>query len=291
MLAFENRHDLFEGGTRPSHIFLTNNRPVELFHVRNECLHLFRFIIAMKGHNIAILAQETDNRIIASRSMISGAEPNGRRKRLRRVDFTSPAENFTQQRQTPSPFLEIFRLVVKAPEQNTVIIPECVHNVRHILFQPWPGRRIVYGLRPGTLNPLRIMHAGYGFRLFAEFRIVETAPIGKKSHNSLDPVAVADPKELIDTLFETVRISFPDHVMQKNANRIESQAFGKVHFLFYGLRVERLPLPHFELIDCRRSNIVEPYRPFVRGIPGIRPLFRPSFGEFCRRSGTGYGSQ
>jgi hypothetical protein len=64
--------------------------------------------------------------------------------------------------------------------------------------------------------------------------------------------------------------------VQKHPHRVHPKRLGKPQFLIDFLGIECFCLPHLQLVDCVRGNEVAADQPWLRLVPGIRLLGRPT---------------
>jgi hypothetical protein len=65
------------------------------------------------------------------------------------------------------------------------------------------------------------------------------------------------------------RILLPEQVVQEDAHGVHAQTFRPAQLLVDLLWIESLRLPHFQLVDCIRRNVVAAHQPGLLRIPAI----------------------
>ena len=83
-------------------------------------------------------------------------------------------------------------------------------------------------------------------------------------------------EELIDARAVTCRILLPQQVVQEHAHRRHPEALGQPELLLDGGRVERVCLPHLELVDGGRRDVVAADEPGLFRVPGVGCVLRPA---------------
>src|SRR5690349_4201324 len=76
-----------------------------------------------------------------------------------------------------------------------------------------------------------------------------------------------DFQKSVDAFLETWRILLPGQIVQKHAHCIQSDRLRPSEFLIDALWVKRIRLPHLQLIDCVRGNVVAAYQPGPLQVP------------------------
>src|ERR1700722_9321657 len=102
-------------------------------------------------------------------------------------------------------------------------------------------------------------------------------PAGVEQHEErLDVVPICNRKKSINPLGETNRVLLPKKIVKKDANRIQANRLRPSEFFVDLSRIECFGLPHFQLIDCGRRNVVASHKPRFLRVPMIRLLWRPA---------------
>jgi hypothetical protein len=79
-----------------------------------------------------------------------------------------------------------------------------------------------------------------------------------------------------DALPKAARILLPEQVVQKNPHRVHAQLLRPSELDIDALRIERVGLPHLELVDRARRNVVAAQGPGLSRIPRIGLLRSPA---------------
>ena len=104
-------------------------------------------------------------------------------------------------------------------------------------------------------------------------------PAGIEQHkDDSDLVSFRDVEELLHALHEAVGVLLPKHMVQVYPQRIEADRSGPAQLAIDRHRIERLGLPHLELIDRRTREKVAPDQPSVVALPRFGLLFGPASG-------------
>src|SRR3954447_23071973 len=99
------------------------------------------------------------------------------------------------------------------------------------------------------------MNAGCGRALLAKLGI--GIPYGiKQDEDWLDAMFLADVQERVDALLKAFGILLPQQIVKKNAHGIEADGFGPAEFGIDAFGIEAIGLPHFQLIDRGRGDVV-----------------------------------
>ena len=69
---------------------------------------------------------------------------------------------------------------------------------------------------------------------------------------------------------------FHTQIVQEHAHRRHPEAFGQAQFFVDPLRIERVGLPHLELVDGGRGNVVAADQPGLLGVPRCGLGFGPA---------------
>ena len=80
---------------------------------------------------------------------------------------------------------------------------------------------------------------------------------------------VGDAKELTDAFLKSGGVLFPDWIVQEHAHGIDADALGPIEFHVDPFWIERIRLPHFQLIDGSGRDVVAAHQPGLPGIPSI----------------------
>src|SRR5439155_15009774 len=79
-----------------------------------------------------------------------------------------------------------------------------------------------------------------------------------------------------DSLLEAVRVLLPQQVVQEDAHRVETERLGPPELAVDARRIEGVGLPHFELVDRRRGNVVASDDPRLLCVPVAACLLGPA---------------
>jgi hypothetical protein len=82
----------------------------------------------------------------------------------------------------------------------------------------------------------------------------------------------SDGQELIEPAFETIRILGPKQVVKKHTHRVHSKTFRPAELEINPFRIERVSLPHLELIDRACRVVIAADEPRLPGVPVARLL-------------------
>ena len=111
--------------------------------------------------------------------------------------------------------------------------------------------------------------------MLAQFRIRIPARI-EQYKNRADLVPVRDVEECVDALLESGAVLFPQQVVQEHTHGVHAQTFGPSELTIDALGIERVSLPHLELVDGIGRKVVTADQPRLFGIPGIRRFGGPT---------------
>ena len=129
------------------------------------------------------------------------------------------------------------------------------------------------------------MDTGAGIALLAELRVGIPAGI-KKHKEDADVVFVGNGEECVDAVLETGGVLLPEKVVEKDAHGVEADGLGPAEFEINALGIERVGLPHFELVDGGGGDEVAANEPRLLSVPIVGALLGPkgglSQGECCR---------
>ena len=107
-------------------------------------------------------------------------------------------------------------------------------------------------------------------------RVVKLATVGPEGRQGLDAVLVAYVQELVEALDESFGIVGINQEGEEYSDGIESKVLRHGKFLVYGFGVETLRLPHLDLVDGGRGDIVASHDPSVILRPFIGFFFAPA---------------
>ena len=88
-----------------------------------------------------------------------------------------------------------------------------------------------------------------------------------------------------------LRVLLPGQVVQEHPHRRHPEALGPPEFLVNRGRVERVGLPHLELVDGGCRDVVAADEPRLRGVPLRGLLFGPASGGRSRLRETHDGAE
>ena len=71
-------------------------------------------------------------------------------------------------------------------------------------------------------------------------------------------------------------VLLPRQVVQEHPHRLHAEVLGPAELLVDGLRVERVGLPHLELVDGRRRDVVAADQPRLLRVPLVRLCLGPA---------------
>src|SRR5215468_5700035 len=102
-------------------------------------------------------------------------------------------------------------------------------------------------------------------------------PDGIEQHKqSADVVARGDLEECVDALAEAGGVLLPQQIVQEDAHRVHADGFRPTELEVDPLRIESVRLPHLELIDRGRGNVVGTEDPGLSRIPVTGLLLAPA---------------
>ena len=120
------------------------------------------------------------------------------------------------------------------------------------------------------------MHSRHGVVLFSELGSRIPAGIEQHQHGT-NFVFGTYVEELIQAFFESLGILLPEQIMQEDPHGVHAEALRPAQFLIDPFEVERLRLPHFQLIDRGSGREIGPDEPGLLFPPivglGLGPLF------------------
>src|ERR1043166_937278 len=210
------------------------------------------------------------------------AFPDAGSQRLLGLRFTRPCERLRQERGDELEFVlrfefvitaEIFivRLVPDVPRENALIASERADNAFHVRFEMRILRRVLERRAVRTLYPAGVVYARARLALFSELRIRIPHGVEEHEHRS-DLVFRGDGEKLIQATLEAFRVLLPEQVVKKDAHRVHAETFRPTELEIDSLRIERVRLPHLELIDRARRIVIPPDEPWLFGVPVARLL-------------------
>jgi hypothetical protein len=148
-------------------------------------------------------------------------------------------------------------------------------DVRAQLVMP---RRVSQDRGAGSLHPSGIVHVRLRRALRAELWMRIPHAVEQDEHHA-DTVAIGDLEELLDAPDERCRILLPEKIVQKDAHAVEAEAGCPSQLPVDRGRVERIGLPHLELVDGGARDEVGADQPTL--------LFLPRGGAFGRPPSLG----
>ena len=96
--------------------------------------------------------------------------PDRRCKRLTWTDFPCPFVHFSHELKTVTSIFEVFRLIIKTPVNNSLVVLEGLEDILKICFKLWPSFLIVEDILVRTLTPMSAtVNKWLRFRLLTEF--------------------------------------------------------------------------------------------------------------------------
>jgi hypothetical protein len=119
------------------------------------------------------------------------------------------------------------------------------------------------------------MDSRYRRTLRAELRHRVPDRVEDHKHRA-DVMPGGDVQEVANAPPEAYRVLLPQKVVQKNPHRIHTQRLGPGELLFDLGRIERLLLPHLQLVHGRTGHVVAAHEPGLVRVPGVRLPFRPA---------------
>ena len=128
--------------------------------------------------------------------------------------------------------------------------------------------------RAGTLNPLAVVDAGRGIVLPSDARFrFET--VVEQDWNRSNAVFGGDSEEPAEPFLQSLGVGFPHDVVDENPHAVKTKVFRPAQLPVYGGRIERLLLPHFNIVDRGAGQEVATDQPRLLAIPRVRRLRRP----------------
>ena len=128
--------------------------------------------------------------------------------------------------------------------------------------------------RARALHPARVVQARLRRVLLAGMRERVPDTVEQDEHHA-DLVPVGRGEELLDPVEEALRIFLPRQVVQKDPDAGEAQALGPAELAVDRGQVERVGLPHLELVDRRARREVAADEPGMFTSPCLGPRDRP----------------
>ena len=235
----------------------------------------------------------------SSRTEPGVREPDRRGERLGGCDPARPRERLAEQRQggdrpqverehragEPRRLLErgpahggqeeVADLVVQVPRQDPVVRPVRRDHVLHVGPQPGFAAGVDGGLHPGRLQPPRVVDAGHGLGLRPGRGIGVPAVVEQHGHRA-DAAARGRGEEALEAPEEAGGVDGPGEVVEEHAHRVHAEPGGPRELPLDGREVERLRLPHLELVDRGARREVAPDDPGLPACPRRRSLGRPA---------------
>ncbi len=212
----------------------------------------------MERDDIGRLEQEAIHRaeLVVGRPF---AVPWGGGERLRGVDGAGPGEDLFQQRQdvfflvleiarAVGRAVVVVRLVPQVPAQDPAIVLEAAQDARHVRFHALPFLSVLENCDTGRLHPAGVVPVRRRRRLFARLRLRMPAAIEEYKHQT-NLMAVGDFEEPVDALCESLGVFLPRQIVQEDAHRREAEIVSPAELAVDGLWIERVGLPHFQLVD------------------------------------------
>ena len=125
------------------------------------------------------------------------------------------------------------------------------------------------------------MYARAGCALLARLRIWIPNRVEEYEDWS-DLVLRGDTQKLIEAALETFGV-LPEQVVQVNAHRIHAETLSPTKFQIDSFRIERVCLPHLELVNGAGRVVVAADQPRLPRVPIAGLLLRPSLVLRCER--------
>ena len=98
----------------------------------------------------------------------------------------------------------------------------------------------------------------------------------EKHEQRLDVVTRGDREKSVDAILEAGGILLPDQIMKEHAHRVHPHVFGPAQLLVDLSWIEGRRLPHLQLVDCVRRNVVAADQPRLLLVPRPGFLLRPA---------------
>ena len=147
-------------------------------------------------------------------------------------------------------------------------MPNAADDPADVGLQPRIRRRILQRLRARSLHPAGVVHAGRRRVLLAELRVRIPARI-EEHEQRLDVVLRGDVEEPVDPLPIAVGVLLPRQIVQEHPHRRHAEAFGPAELLVDRSRIERVRLPHLELVDGGGRDVVAADQPWLLRVPVV----------------------
>src|SRR5690349_19986939 len=126
-----------------------------------------------------------------------------------------------------------------------------------------------------ALEQCGVVHARSRRALFAELRIGIPNRV-EENEDRLDLELRRNREKVILATLTTLRLMLPQQIVQKDAHRIHAETFSPTESEIDPLWIERVGLPHLELIGRGSRVVVTTDDPRLLRIPVARLLLRPS---------------
>ena len=202
--------------------------------------------------------------------------PDADRQRLGRRGRPGPGENSLEQGQRFRAVVRIPGLVVEVPGQDAPVAAQEADDPAGVILEDAPAVGALEEVRPGTLDPARVMDARPRRRLRAERELGIPAIVEEDEHRP-DVVPVGDLQEPLQSPQEAAGVLLPQEIVKEDAHGVEPEVLGPAELLVDDGRVEGRRLPHLERVDGRPGDVVAAERPGLAVGPRPGP-FRPSSG-------------
>ncbi len=267
VLLEDRQARLEEAVARARHVLGADHRPPLRLQGLDVRLEPVGRVVVVEGDDVRVREHE----LVAHRVVV----PEPRRDRLRRVRLLRPCEDRLEQRHHRVHVARVRRLVEEVPREDPLVLAEALEDVLRVALEPAPCARVEEPLRARRADPPGIVRARLRRRLLSGLRVVVPARVEEHEYG-LDVVLVGDRQVVADALLEPGGVLLPRDVVQVDAHRVHPDPRGKAELAIDRLGIERVRLPHLELVDGRTRNEVRPDRPRLLAVPLVRLLGRPA---------------
>jgi hypothetical protein len=176
--------------------------------------------------------------------------------------------------------VEVVGLVPDVPDGDALVVLVGADDAFDVVLEELVTLGVEEVGLAGGLDPAGVVQALLGLALLAELGLGVPHAVEEDEHRA-DVVLLGDGEELVDAVEEAGFVLLPEEVVEEDAHGVEAEALGPAEFSVDGAEVERVGLPHLELVDRAAGDVVAADEPGLFLVPGIRLLNGPGTGALA----------
>ena len=228
----------------------------------------------MESDDVRIGEDECHHVKLRGRAPEARTMPHRRGERLARTDLPGPLVHLSHEFKAVASVLEVLRLVVETPIDDSLVVLECPEDILKVSLEFRPSVLVVEDVLVRALAPVSAaMYERLRLRLLSE--LLGASAVGAEGEGHPHAMSSGDIQHLVDPLLESFLVLEPEHLMEIDADHVETEFLTESHLPVEDFRIESVLLPHLELIDRIRRNVAAAHRPLRLRPPGTGLLRSP----------------